>query len=187
MTLSGEPALQNERELSGFIGLLQRERVTRFLEIGSRYGDTLWAVGTQLPWGSTVVSVDLPLIKPARSNPGPYLRACIDRLRIEKGCASVLLSGDSRDPEIVGKARALAPFDCVFIDGDHSLAGVAADFENYSPMARMVAFHDINPKQPKPGRSRIEVPEFWQRIRQGRRSIEIRHQSAGGGIGVVWM
>jgi hypothetical protein len=40
--------------------LLQREGVRSYLEIGSKFGGSLWRVANSLPPGSRIVSVDLP-------------------------------------------------------------------------------------------------------------------------------
>jgi hypothetical protein len=55
-----------------------------------------------------------------------------DQLRI---CSSF-------DRGFIAEAQA-APFDMVFIDGDHEYKGVRADWENFGRTARIVVFHDI--------------------------------------------
>ena len=40
--------------------------------------------------------------------------------------------------------REHAPFECVFIDGDHSFEWAWADWNNVGRAARMCAFHDVN-------------------------------------------
>src|SRR5205085_9029904 len=102
----------------------------------------------------------------------------------------VLLRGDSHDPAMAARLRALLagrPVDVLFIDGDHRYEGVKADFEAYSPLVRpggLVAFHDI---VPDPGQEGMEVSRFWK-------DISTRHPSAeliaspdqhGYGIGVL--
>ncbi len=61
------------------------------------------------------------------------------------------MRGDSHSPQTkVRVAEWLAgnKLDFLFIDGDHSLPGVAQDFEMYGPFVRsggIIAFHDIVP------------------------------------------
>ena len=43
---------QVDSELDGLIGILVAEKVTRFLEVGSRYGGSLWRIANALPKGS---------------------------------------------------------------------------------------------------------------------------------------
>jgi hypothetical protein len=67
---------------------------------------------------------------------------------------------------------------------------VRQDWQNYSPMTKLIAFHDIGfyrenglPPHKKP----IEVPIFWNEIRQTYRHREIRHDKFDNGIGVLWV
>jgi len=64
-------------------------------------------------------------------------------------------------------------FDALFIDGDHSEEGVAADFEMYGPLVRkggIIGFHDIVADvfqrygRPTPS-STGGVPRFWQKLK----------------------
>jgi hypothetical protein len=87
--------------------------------------------------------------------------------------------------------------DFLFIDGDHSLAGVASDFAMYAPMVRpggLVALHDIIPDH----RSRYGiatacdtggVPIFWNELTArgdfaARELVEDGGQD-GYGLGVI--
>jgi predicted O-methyltransferase YrrM len=75
------------------------------------------------------------------------------------------------------------PVDVLFIDGDHTRAGVEADFRMYSPLVRkggLVAFHDI---VPGPAENVGGVPEFWESIRDAD-SLELVDDWAQGGCGI---
>jgi hypothetical protein len=64
-----------------------------------------------------------------------------------------LLIGDSHDPEMIHKVGQLSPYDFLFIDGDHSVAGVRADFRNYQSLVRsggIIAFDDYKDWQFSP-------------------------------------
>ena len=134
--------LQNVAEMEQFISLLQREGVRSFLEIGSKFGGNLWRVAKSMPKGSRIVSIDLPWGDTSFKESQPHLEECIRDLRA-LGYDSHLHLGDSTAPEAVAFAYGLAPFDCVFIDANHTEPYVRQDWLNYGPMARMVAFHDI--------------------------------------------
>ena len=52
--------LQNRQELDEFRRLIIAEGVRSYLEIGSKFGGSLWWIATSMPRGSRVVSIDLP-------------------------------------------------------------------------------------------------------------------------------
>jgi hypothetical protein len=90
---------------------------------------------------------------------------------------------------VIEKVRALGPFDAVMLDADHRLPGVTADWINYGPMGRMVAFHDIAWRRaPEWVGTRIDVPQFWDSIKGHYRHEEFRFCPTGknNGIGVLW-
>lgn len=180
------PALQNAAELDWLIDLFAREGVRSYLEIGSRFGGSLWAIGRSLPKGSTIVSVDLPGSKDAREE----LEACVRRL-MSDGYDAKLIFGNSAHDTTKFAVRRAGPFDACLIDGDHTMPGIRNDWEAYGPMCRMVAFHDIAWRRSpewKEGQ-RIDVPEFWESIRgQYKWWEEARFCPTGknNGIGVLW-
>lgn len=182
--------LQNKEELTEFIGILREEGVLSYLEIGGKFGGSLWLVSNSLPKGSRVVSVDLPHGDNSFKENLPHLRECIDNL-VKRGYDAHLIIGDSTDQETIEKVRSLGPYDAVFIDANHTLPYIRRDWDNYGPMGRIVAFHDIGffraeglPRHKKP----IEVPIFWQELKtEGRyRTHDIRRDKQDNGIGVVW-
>jgi hypothetical protein len=165
----GYPPLpaQAEAEFAQLLELFRREKVRRYLEIGSRYGGSFNAVMRSLPPGSFGLAVDLPGVSWGRSSSETTLRRVVSDLR-KVGYGAALLLGNSQDAAIVEAVAKHAPFDAVFIDGDHSYAGVRADWLNFGPLARIVAFHDITGdgatatgRTPTP----IEVPLLWREIR----------------------
>lgn len=175
-----ERALQDPGELALFVALLQSEGVKSYLEIGSRFGGSLWRIANALPHGSLVVSVDLPKPDAADS-----LRQCAEVLRA-KGYRMHLHLGDSADDGISSAVSALGPFDCCFIDGNHAEHYVRQDWETYGSMARIVAFHDIAwlPRPTK--KTPLEVAKVWNEIKSDYRHEEIRLKPADCGIGVLW-
>lgn len=85
--------------------------------------------------------------------------------------------------------------DFLFIDGDHSYAGVKADFELYSPLVRsggLVALHDIvSDHRTRYGRETGcyagEVHQYWAELKQRYRCEEFIDDpdQDGFGIGLV--
>lgn len=180
--------LQSRAELNEFIAILKKENVRSYLEIGSKFGGSLWAVANALPSGSRIVSVDLPHGDTSfKQSQGP-LEECVAALK-QKGYDAHLFLGDSTNIDIVNSVRALSPFDACFIDANHTEPYIREDWKNYGPLARIVAFHDIGffregglPPHKKP----IEVPKVWNEIKQGQRTTEIRLDKQDNGIGVIW-
>lgn len=171
---------QDAAEISAFAELLAREGVRSFLEIGSKFGSTLRVVANALPVGSRIVSVDLNIN-------GPRLGAAINDL-VEAGYDARLIVGDSRDPETIRRARKFGPYDAVFIDAGHKLAEVTDDWNNYGPMSRIVAFHDIAWTRDETETRRIEVPKLWNVLKCQYRHVELKMCPTGNnnGIGVLW-
>lgn len=186
MSLSGRQILQNERELAEFIGILKDHNVRSFLEIGSRYGDTLYEIGKALKVPSRVVSLDLPLIKKGMPDPQPFMANCCDALR-KIGHSVEMIWANSRDERTIAQVAEAGPYDAIFIDGDHSYEGVKADWLNYGGMGKIVGFHDITPIQRPAHKNPIEVPRLWREICAERLdAYQIVHQPVGYGIGIVF-
>jgi len=193
--------LQNLLEFEEFRTLMRKEGVKRYLEIGSKNGGSLWRMAQKLDKGSRLVSVDLPHGDTSFKVTLPNLQQCVDRLNRE-GYDAHLIVGDSTDPEVVEKVRALGPFDVVFIDGNHTLPFITKDWENYGPMARMVAFHDIGYYRDVTDSKKlpIDAPAFWKELKvkveaEGKRTREFRYEKerrngtnreCDNGIGLLW-
>ncbi len=182
--------LQNQREHNEFLQLLKDEGVRSYMEIGSMYGGSLWKVAHSLPKGSRIVSVDYAIDTPEAL---PHLEACIKDLR-HIGFDAHLVFGDSTDPDTIERTRELGPFDCVFIDGAHTLEGVRSDWQNYGSMGRIVGFHDIawndTWRSSVPGRAfkAMGVPQVWDEVKAGHKHIELKYQVPSNyyGIGILW-
>ena len=170
------------------IELFKQENVHSYLEIGSRYGGSLWHITRSLPKGSTVVAVDLPHKNKFGAADGrPFLEQCVKKLK-EKGFNVHLFLADSTNTDIVNKVKSLGPFDACFIDANHTLPYVTKDWENYGPMSRIVCFHDISWHRDSlpPNTMPIEVPEFWQKLKTDFKHREIKHEPQDNGIGILW-
>jgi predicted O-methyltransferase YrrM len=180
--------LQHEGELVDFIDLLRHNRVTRYLEIGAKFGGSLWRIGNALPLNSRVVAVDLPGGTDEWSTSEQSLTACVTALR-DIGQDAHIVWGDSADEKIVEVVRALGPFDVMLIDGNHTLSGIRRDWANYAPMARIVAFHDIAWRnEPRDRGYLIDAPAVWAELKPHFRHVEIKRDPTGrdNGIGVLW-
>jgi hypothetical protein len=175
---------QRSDEIEQFLDLLNAEGVRSYLEIGISHGFTFRYIGSGLPPGAMMVGVDHHGVWT------PHLMQTMDLLN-ERGQGATILWGDSKDPEVIEKIRERGPYDCVLIDGDHSYAAVSSDWLNYGPMARMVAFHDIDAEN-YPGRSKKRLGRFgvlrlFNELKAKRSYVEIISKAKPGmGIGVLW-
>ena len=179
---------QEEAELSSLIDIFKRENVKSYLEIGARYGGSFWRIVKSMPVGSAAIAVDLPAGFGGRKDGEVVLRACIKEL-CNIGYNAQAFYGDSKSKEVIDQVKAFAPFDAVFIDADHTLPAVTADWQNYGQMGRIVAFHDIAWARPATYTgSKIEVPKFWNQIKVNYRHEEFKtcHTGHDNGIGVLW-
>jgi len=173
-------AAQIASEFAAYAGLLMREGVKSYLEIGSQYGASLWSAAKVLPKGSRIVSVDMPQKQETEDS----LKDCVRELQT-LGFDAKLFVGDSARWHT--EVSQFGPFDCVFIDGNHTLPGVTADWQNYGPMGKMVAFHDIVWDRPvRPGRLPIEVSHLWRNLKKEHRHVEFIAPGSEKGIGVLW-
>lgn len=179
--------LQNEAELMWFIDILKRENIRSYLEIGSKFGGSLWKVANAMPVGSRIVSVDLPQGDRSFKDSLPHLEECVAAL-LGRGYDAHLVLGDSTDPEVIARVKELGPFDACFIDANHTEPYVRKDWANYGPMCKIVAFHDIGwVPRPEPSKKMpIEVPPVWNEIKVGHQHDEIRLDARDNGIGVLW-
>jgi len=77
--------------------------------------------------------------------------------------------GNSRDPQV--KAALLSKLsgrriDLLFIDGDHTLEGVGADYTSFGPLVRhIIAIHDIATDWIPEEKEKVKVKEFWNWIK----------------------
>lgn len=133
---------QDKTELAWLLEHVRGKR--SLLEIGSSFGGTLRRMASVMPKGSRIVSVDLPIDStPQFLNPLASLKDTCRQIGL-LGAQVELFVGNSHNPEVIEAVRKYGPFEFAFIDGDHSYDGVKQDWENYGPMCKVVAFHDVH-------------------------------------------
>ena len=151
------------------------------LEIGSRKGSFLRELAGFAQPGAKIYSIDLG--RDVEGNyPGEFygneLRETVKSL-CDQGFNAECLISDSRQPDAIAWAASRAPFDLIFIDGDHSAEGVRADWNSYSHMGQLVAFHDLF-------NGSLGVGNLWQEIAAERNTAVIRGANSLMGIGIVF-
>lgn len=178
-------AWQKEAEILALLTRLAPLRPRRVLEIGSAAGGTLFLLTRVAAPDALLVSIDLP----EGHFGGGYnlLRAGLYRSFARRGQRIVLLRGDSHRPAMRRRlAAALGGegLDFLFIDGDHSAAGVRQDFEDYAPFVRpggLIAFHDIRPDERNWSG---EVHRVWPELAARFGGEELVDESGPSGYGI---
>jgi predicted O-methyltransferase YrrM len=158
------------------------------VEIGTATGGTLFIWCALARPDATIVSIDLP--GGIHGGGYPYWKTFLYRKFAMATQKLHLLRGNSHDPAMLDQLKSRLhdePVDFLFIDGDHTYAGVKQDFEIYSPLVRkggLIAFHDICEHPPQLD---CHVDEFWREVKKTRPSHEfIENPKQGwGGIGLI--
>ncbi|TWI86310.1 methyltransferase family protein [Chitinophaga japonensis] len=194
------PILQEPWEFAKLLDIYKAHAPRKVLEIGSFYGGTIWfwleyqAATTvdgrnfyELPTvhGSLrcLTSIDYP-IGPSDGRYEEMIRCRALWAEWTKDIEFHDIQGDSHNPVTIQRARSVYPHndvDFLFIDGDHSYAGVKADYENYTPLVRtggLIVLHDVY--------GLPEVKQFWKELKKTERTQTIIGQPGGWGIGIVY-
>ena len=183
-----ENIAQVDGEIDRFTEILAEENVRSYLEIGSKFGGSLWRVANALPPGSRIVSVDMPGGTKLWKESEASLKACIAEL-CAIGYDAHVIWGDSTDPAVIRAVTELGPFDACFIDGNHTRPYLNQDFANYAMLCRVAGFPDIAwHRAPEWKGTRIDAKPWWDERKAVYRHEEIKLCPTGknNGIGVIW-
>ena len=200
--ISFDEALRHARD---WIGITQQPEEARrlwtlvralkpksVLEIGLDAGGTFFLWTRAAAPDALLIAIDTrPSGKLGRWSPFQLSRRSFarDNQRIR-----LLLGRDSHSEETARTVRTLLAgdrLDFLFIDGDHSYAGVRADFELYGPLVQpggLIALHDIWPASRSGGTCPPNdgVVDFWRELASGLETEQFVDRSPDGfGIGVV--
>src|SRR4030095_14222985 len=96
--------LQDKIELQQLADFVKEQGFRSYLEIGSKFGGSLWKIANAMPAGSRVVSIDLPWVDGSFKDSQPWLEKCVSRLQ-DMGYITDLLIGDSHLPSSVEFAQ----------------------------------------------------------------------------------
>jgi predicted O-methyltransferase YrrM len=178
---------QVRSELRDFLALVEELRPRAVVEIGTALGGTLFLLTRVAAPDAVLVSVDLSSTRDLRFGGGNvaqrrplYEAFAVDDQRVH------FVADDSHDPgtrAVVERRLDGRKVDVLFIDGDHSEAGVAQDFELYRELVRpdgLIAFHDIVDGPPGLVGG---VPRVWRSIRPAA-AYEFVADPAQGGFGI---
>ncbi len=180
-------ACQKQIELAFLIRNIRRLNLMSVAEIGTADGGTLYVWEHVANTHATIISIDLHITQKAR---------CVSQ-RKRKNQNVVLLEKNSHDvktKKYLQKILKYGQIDLLFIDGDHTYAGVKKDWQMYSPMVRkggIVIFHDIvfHPQVPN-----CRIDDFWHEIKKHYKHREIcmewnndKGWGQWGGIGILYI
>jgi len=179
-------ALQRTWELQSLIAEVRKLRPSVVVEIGTHRGGTLVCWTIVAADGAHLVSIDLP--SPAEGMGTTDRDLAHVRSILRKGQRLTAIRADSHLPATLVELRASLEgqaVDLLWIDGDHSDAGVREDFSMYSPLVRaggLIALHDINASADVPGN---QVHHLWRELKARYRTREyIDREWPGGGMGI---
>lgn len=158
---------QNRDELHWM--LAKMSGIESLLEVGSARGHTLAMLALCAMKRAKVCSIDAGLY-------ADDLKSTVQQLK-DEGYDASLFVGNSRSREAFDFASERAPFEFVFIDGDHSYEGARADWLNYGQMAKVVGFHDI-------AHPHHDVSKLWAEIKEAHKTEECVLSMMG--IGLVY-
>jgi predicted O-methyltransferase YrrM len=158
---------QIRSEITQLLHVVAARRPRRILEIGSQGGGNLFLFSKAAAPDAKILSIDLNF-SAVQMAAYPSLAAPPQELTCFKG--------DSHAPEMLLRVKAWLGserLDFLFIDGDHSLEGVAADYHDFAPLVApggLIGFHDIVPDYTtRYGRKTIayagDAPIFWNQLK----------------------
>jgi len=133
---------QKRAEILLLLELIAREPPRFIFEIGSAQCGTLFLLARVYAPKARIISIGLRISR---------VRSLIHERIAGRKQRVFCIRGDSGSLKTIERVKAILgrkELDCLFVDGDYSLSGVAADFQNYSPLVRLggiIAFHDIVP------------------------------------------
>lgn len=179
---------QVRSEILALARRVQQLQPRTVVEIGTATGGTLFIWCALAHPDATITSIDLP--GGVHGGGYPYWKTFVYKRFTTARQQLHLLRGSSHDPAMLAQLQTRLggqPVDFLFIDGDHTYAGVKQDYEMYSPLVRkggLIAFHDICVHPPELD---CHVDEFWNELKRTRATEDLveNPRQGWGGIGLL--
>ncbi len=175
---------QVDSEICALLDRVRRLQPKVVVEIGTANGGTLFMFTRVAAEDAILISIDLP--GGAFGGGYPRWRAPLYRRFALPRQSLYLLRGDSHSQVMINALERVLngrSIDLLFLDGDHSYAGVRSDHELFSPLVRhggLVAFHDIHPIAD----GVTEVPRYWRELRPAVGGVEVIEDADQQGFGI---
>lgn len=161
--------LQDREELLGFCDWIAQNQIRSYLEIGIWTGRLLCLLHDLFRF-ETLAACDMGM-------------ATQHGYTIQVPAQTQCFWGSSHSWDYLQWRQQQGQFDLIFIDGDHSYAGVSQDFANCLRYPhRFIAFHDIHNQEP----ASSGVARFWQELSGHKLEILNPLGASGMGIGIWW-
>ncbi len=195
MNTTLRPAAMTDFELnviSSQINSVQDKKI--YVEIGSRYGGSLLYFGRLMPKNSKLIAIDLPNGPWGHVNSEISLKSIADILISEEYNVD-LIFGDSKSKETEDRLISCLnnqSIDILFIDGDHSLLGVASDINIYTKYVKkggIVIFHDCGDIKSigtdlNAFKTMRSVRSAFDDFSYGRKKLIVQED---WGLGIIWI
>src|SRR5713101_6747119 len=187
----GIRSVQVESELLAFAKFVRDLKPKTVMEIGTCNGGTLLVLCRTADPEATIISVDLPHWMGGKYGGGyrSFQIPIFEMFPTGRQKLHLLQANSHGDQTRERVSSLLGPrqLDLLFVDGDHTYAGVRSDFELYTPFVRkggVVAFHDVVIHPPE---TNCEVHKFWNEVKKQYRWSEIIENPSQGwaGIGII--
>ncbi len=181
-------AIQKPEELKQLMYLLSEQKPRNILEIGTGLGGTVFALCHIAPADARIISIGMPKSKSgATYSPKGKEKIETYAATSQKLCLVQADSHTRSAKEKILQELEGEQLDFLFIDGDHTLAGVTQDFSDYAGLVRqggLIALHDI---VHDPLNSSCDVYKFWEAIKGQFDHQEIidNSSSSWAGIGII--
>jgi len=189
LAVSTGRAMQKVSEFAAFLDLVASGKPRRMMEIGFGNGGTAWAF-SKMETLEHMILLNLPNGPWGGSEDEQMLEYIVGN---SGGKRIDYIAGNSQNVDSLEAVEARLKgqlLDFLFIDGDHSAVGVAADYDLYKKFVRpggLIAFHDIAEHPKETG---CEVKVFWDALIKDLPEdsyCQFIEEAGGswGGIGVV--
>ena len=126
----------------------RKHEINSYIEIGAERGGTFFTIDSFMQTINPNFKSSIAIDRSSQIMRNGFVKYAA----IHKNCRFYKMNSQRFIPD--------SKYDLCFIDGDHSYAGVKADFEKIKGYSRYIVFHDIACTLPH-----IEVKNFWNEIK----------------------